>query len=220
MNHLLLPGGDKAILNPLRIAYAALLLDKERIPDTVFSGMRAEEKQAIGEMVLSGVNCPKTSSIGRLFDAVSALLGVCTKRTYEGQPAIELEGVADKSDFSAYPVLASDETDSIIINTQSILKHVVKDIYDQVAIKTIAARFHTTLARASAMAALKASQQCGCKTVCLSGGVFQNVLFIERLLPMLREYSLIPIIHKRIPPNDENISYGQLVIAASLKALN
>ena len=79
----------------------------------------------------------------------------------------------------------------------------------------IAARFHTTIAQATAAAAAIAAQQCGCTTVCLSGGVFQNALLVTRLLPLLKQAGLTPVLHRRTPPNDECISYGQLVVAGA-----
>jgi hydrogenase maturation protein HypF len=82
-------------------------------------------------------------------------------------------------------------------------------------IPKIAARFHNTLAQATAAAAAIASQQCGCKTICLSGGVFQNAFLVERLVPLLQQAGLAPVLHRRTPPNDECISYGQLVVAGA-----
>jgi hydrogenase maturation protein HypF len=93
------------------------------------------------------------------------------------------------------------------------------ELYDDLISKTpapkIAARFHTTLAQATAAAATIASQQCNCTAVCLSGGVFQNAFLVERLVPLLKQAGLTPVLHRRTPPNDECISYGQLVVAGA-----
>jgi len=215
LSHLLLPGGDEAIRNPGRIAWAALQNRESAAKLDLLQDMAITEKQAVTEMIQAGVNCPKSSSMGRLFDAVSALCGVCTKRTYEGQPAIELEGCADTHEQGEYAATVRDSADGIIIDAENILDAVCYDMSNGFAIPVIAARFHNTIARATAVAAKMAEKKCGCKTVCLSGGVFQNALLVRRLLPLLKKEGLVPVRHQRTPPNDECISYGQAVIAGA-----
>jgi hydrogenase maturation protein HypF len=217
--YLVLPGGDQAIRNPGRIALAALY---KRMGDSAagaVSWMGGEEISAVLDMVRSGAHCVRSCGMGRLFDAASALLGVCTKRTYEGQPAIMLEGVADPGETGSYGSPLSIEEEGILIDGPALLHDVHDDFKKGTPVSTIAARFHTTIAQATAAAALVASQQCDCTTVCLSGGVFQNAFLVERLVPLLKQAGLKPLMHRRTPPNDECISYGQLVVAGAKREL-
>ncbi|HUI94085.1 MAG TPA: carbamoyltransferase HypF [Chitinivibrionales bacterium] len=215
LSYMLLPGGDEAIRNPGRIALAALHKTLGEKAAGAFPWMPEAEKRAVLDMVESGAGCVESSGMGRLFDAASALLAVCTKRTYEGQPAIMLEGICDPSEKGSYGLPLSVEEDGIIIDAGVLLHEVYKEVKNKTPVQKIAARFHTTLAQASAAAAAIASQQSGCKTVCLSGGVFQNAFLVERLVPLLSQAGLLPALHRRTPPNDECVSYGQLAIAAA-----
>jgi hydrogenase maturation protein HypF len=215
LSYLALPGGDEAIRNPARIALAALIpLLGDKALDA-FPHMPDEEKNAVVDMIKSNTNCIMSSGMGRLFDAVSALLGICTRRTYEGQPAIMLEGVADPHEQGAYGSPLSLDENGIAIDAQAMLCDLYDDFKNKIPASRIAARFHTTLAQATAAAATIASQQCNCTTVCLSGGVFQNAYLVERLVPLLKQAGLTPVLHRRTPPNDECISYGQLVVAGA-----
>jgi hydrogenase maturation protein HypF len=213
--YLLLPGGDEAIRNPGRIALAALYKTIGGKAADALPWMPEVEKRAVLDMVKSGAGCVQSCGMGRLFDAVSALLCVCTKRTYEGQPAIMLEGIADPFEKGSYGSPLSIEEEGILIDGPALLMEIYEDMKSGTIIPKIAARFHNTLAQATAAAAAIASQQCGCKTVCLSGGVFQNALLVERLVPLLQQAGLAPVLHRRTPPNDECISYGQLVVAGA-----
>ncbi|HMD67534.1 MAG TPA: carbamoyltransferase HypF [Chitinivibrionales bacterium] len=215
LSYLTLPGGDEAIRNPGRIALAALhrlLGDKV---ESALPQMPHEEISAVLDMVKSNVNCVQSCGMGRLFDAASALLGICSKRTYEGQPAIMLEGVADSSETGSYGSPLSIEEKGIIIDGPALLCEAYEDLKNGTPVPKIAARFHTTIAQATAAAAAIAAQQCNCTNVCLSGGVFQNALLVTRLLPLLKQAGLMPVLHRRTPPNDECISYGQLVVAGA-----
>jgi hydrogenase maturation protein HypF len=215
MSYLLLPGGDEAIRNPGRIALAALFKTIGGKAADALPWMPEAEKSAVLDMVKSSAGCIESSGMGRLFDAVSALLGVCTKRTYEGQPAIMLEGIADSSEKSSYGSPLSLEEEGILIDGAALLFELYEDMKSGTVTPKIAARFHNTLAQATAAAAAIASQQCGCKTVCLSGGVFQNAFLVERLVPLLQQAGLTAVLHRRTPPNDECVSYGQMVVAGA-----
>jgi hydrogenase maturation protein HypF len=210
-----LPGADAAIRHPGRMAVATLWgLMGDRVMETC-PWMPEEEKKAVIDMVRAGVNCPKTSSMGRLFDAASALLGICTRRTYEGQPAIELEGVANRNETASYEPVIIDSGDELLIDGAGLLFRVYEDITHGTARDNVAARFHNTVARATALVAQKAAQRTGCARICLSGGCFQNRLLLERTLRLLSDAGLQPFTHRLIPPNDECVSFGQLVIAGA-----
>jgi len=219
LSYLRLPGGDEAIRNPGRIALAALhsLLGKKAAE--ALPWMPDDEKSAVLDMVQADTSCPLSSGMGRLFDAASALLGICTRRTYEGQPAIMLEGAADVLETGAYGSPLSIDENGISIDGAALLCEVYDDIKAGTPVPRISARFHTTIAQATAAAATIAAQQCECTNVCLTGGVFQNALLVSRLLPLLMQAGLLPILHRRTPPNDESISYGQLVVAGARRIL-
>jgi hydrogenase maturation protein HypF len=217
LSYLLLPGGDEAIRNPARIALAALIPSLGDKALDAFPLMPGEEKNAVLDMVRSNTNCVLSCGMGRLFDAVSALLGICTRRTYEGQPAIMLEGAADPHEEGAYGAPLSLDENGISIDAQAMLCDLYDDFKSKTPVSRIAARFHNTLAQATAAAATIASLQYDCTTVCLSGGVFQNAYLVERLIPLLKLSGLTPVLHRRTPPNDECISYGQLVVAGATR---
>jgi hydrogenase maturation protein HypF len=214
-----LPGGDEAIRNPGRIALAALHGLWGKKATEALPWMPDEEKSAVLDMVQSNTNCTLSSGMGRLFDAASALLGICTRRTYEGQPAIMLEGAADVLETGAYGSPLSIDENGISIDGAALLCEVYDDVKAGTPVPKISARFHTTIAQATAAAATIAAQQCECTNVCLTGGVFQNALLVSRLLPLLTQAGLTPILHRRTPPNDESISYGQLVVAGARRIL-
>jgi hydrogenase maturation protein HypF len=217
VDYLPLPGADAAIRNPGRMAVAALFgLMGDRAMETC-PWMLEEEKKAVIDMVRSGVNCPKTSSMGRIFDAASSLLGICTRRTYEGQPAIELEGFANRNETEAYEPVIIDSGDTLLIDGANLLLRVYQDFTNGTPAENVAARFHNTVARATALVAQKAAQRAGCKRICLSGGCFQNALLLDRTLRLLSDAGLMPYTHHRVPPNDECVAYGQLVIAGAIK---
>jgi hydrogenase maturation protein HypF len=217
MSYLSLPGGDEAIRNPARIALAALYSSLGDSALDAFPLMPEPEKLGVLDMVRSKTNCPRSCGMGRLFDAVSALLGVCIRRTYEGQPAIMLEGAADPDEQGSYGSPLSLDESGISIDAQAMLCELYEDIKTGTPVPRIAARFHNTLVQATAAAATIASQQCDSESVCLSGGVFQNAFLVNRLVPLLKQAGLSPVLHRRTPPNDECISYGQLVVAGAKK---
>jgi hydrogenase maturation protein HypF len=154
--------------------------------------------------------------MGRLFDALSAALGVCRERTYEGQPAIELEGVAEREttdDYGDPPVRR--EGEAMVLDGPAVLARAVADVRQGTATSPAAARFHNTIARATVHAAAAVAEREGLDTVCLSGGSYQNALLLERTIAGLEKAGLRPLVHRRVPPNDECISYGQAVIAGA-----
>jgi hydrogenase maturation protein HypF len=193
-----LPGGDRAVREPWRMACAWLVecgLEFEIAPQA--------KQQAITSMCRSGLNSPVTTSAGRLFDAVAALCGLRREVTYEGQAAIELEAACDLSEPGAYPMPALDARETVAA--------VVADLEAGVPVERIAMRFHRGLARATAAACA----EIGIQTVVLSGGVFQNRVLLELTIEELRQRDLLPLLPQLLPPNDGAISYGQAAIAAA-----
>jgi len=213
-----LPGGEAAIRRPYRMAVSHLLSafgeEALDLPLELWSRVYPAELALIRRMMAARVNSPLTSSCGRLFDAVSALLGVRGVVNYEGQAAIELEmlaaeGVDEAYDWdrsSAYPM---------IIDPAPLLRAVVSDLMRGVDAGVISAKFHNTIAVIIAAVSETARQRTGVGKVALSGGVFQNVYLLGRTLDELERRGLETLIHHQVPANDGGIALGQAVIASA-----
>jgi hydrogenase maturation protein HypF len=201
-----LPGGDAATEFPGRIAYAALRgrVDAQQLT-AAFDWLPQRDRLD----ALSGQ--PRTSSMGRLFDALSALLGVCRRQSYEGQAAIELEAVADPSIEEAYPIALPDW----VMPGKALLQVAFEDLLSGTDRAVIAARFHWTIAVWTAELAARSGQL----RVCLCGGCFQNALLVAATRAELQRRGLQPVVHRLLSPGDESISYGQLVTAAARRSL-
>ena len=226
-----LPGGEQAVRQPWRMAAAYLQMaygqkggeDEFLELDIPFVQQLDRTRwQLLRQMIVRGLNTPPTSSLGRLFDAVSALLGICRQSaTYEGQAAVELEAVA-VAGAESYPfaLLESSGQDSAAwqMDPTPALRALVADIQRGVAACTIAGRFHETVAQMLAAAVRRAVRETGLKQVALSGGVFQNRLLLERLLHLLREDGLEALVNRHVPPNDGGLSLGQAAVAGALSA--
>ncbi|NWG15891.1 MAG: carbamoyltransferase HypF [Chloroflexi bacterium] len=204
-----LPGGDAATRKPARIALAYLLAGG-LAPDDDLPPLRAlppVESGVVQRQVAAGLNTPLTSSMGRLFDAVSALLDICQVATYEGQAAIELEAVVDPAESGAYDFDTAD-----VINPAGVLRQIVADYRAGVSPAASAARFHNGAARMIRDVCLRLSERYGLNEVALSGGVFQNVTLLGKTLPLLRQAGLTVYTHRLVPPNDGGLALGQAAI--------
>jgi hydrogenase maturation protein HypF len=227
-----LPGGTTAIRQPWRMA-AAWLRAGGIDGDSLAVARRNPGWASVGRLLDSRLDVPVTTSVGRLFDAVAALVGVRDAVNYEGQAAIELEQAADESVLSVprewprtgermshpgrsggYPARAEDG----LLYGSDLLRAVVADLAAGVDVPVIAARFHAGLAGLLACAAADACAATGLDTVALSGGVFQNVLLLRLLCAELEDAGLRVLTHSRVPPNDAGVSLGQVVVAAARDA--
>ncbi|MEV6815359.1 carbamoyltransferase HypF [Micromonospora sp. NPDC051296] len=210
-----MPGGAAAVREPWRMAAAYLDdLYGGAVPDLPL--LRRHERQwpAVVALARTGTNSPRTSSAGRLFDAVSALLGLHDRNTYEGQAAIALEQRADRDERGGYPVEAGGPV-PLRNAGRGLVRCVVEDLLADVDPGRIAARFHHGLADAVVRAAGAVRDRTGLATVALSGGVFQNVLLLEAVVSGLERDGFRVLVHSRVPPNDGGISLGQAVVAAA-----
>ena len=215
-----LPGGDRAVQEPWRMAASWLshAMDDELppIPDGLRDQVSASEWEAVCGIVQTGAGSPVTTSAGRLFDAVSALCGIRAEVTYEGQAAAELEGAADPEELGSYEVPVEGEGGApIVLDPRPAIRELLSDLNAGVRVETVAARFHRGLASAAAAAAERACRARGLETVVLSGGVFQNRLLLERTREGLQEAGLRTLVPVALPPNDGGISYGQIAVAAA-----
>jgi hydrogenase maturation protein HypF len=206
-----MPGGAAAIRQPGRMAAAYLGSDA---PDELVA-RNAQHWDSVVAMVSRQVNAPLTSSAGRLFDAVAAILGVRDSINYEGQAAVELEQRADLTERGSYPALVT-EGPTLQLHGADLVRAVVADLRAGVAREVIATRFHHGVADAIVRVCLMLRDTTGVGVTALSGGVFQNVLLLERTVAGLEQAGFRVLTHSRVPPNDGGISLGQVTIASAV----
>jgi hydrogenase maturation protein HypF len=159
-----------------------------------------------------------TSSAGRMFDTVAALAGVRSEAQYDGQAACELEAVALEDDRPYdYTLVRSNEP--WVIDTRPLFECILADVADGVEAGVIAGRFHATMAGAVAMVCAELSRATGITSVALSGGVFQNMNLLRRVVKGLRARKMEPLLHRRVPCNDGGVSLGQAMVAAGVREI-
>lgn len=213
-----MPGGDAAAREPFRMAISHIHdLCGEGVLDIslpCLAGVPARDKKLFVKMLAQGINAPLTSSCGRLFDAVAALIGLRSRNAYEGQAAIELEGVAErgKSDWN-YPYAIRSEVGASVVDFRLTIGAILKDIAAGEPAPVMARRFHDTLAAAAADVCAKIRLDSGVERVVLSGGVFQNKMLTGRLHELLTAGGFQVFTHRLAPPNDGGLALGQAVIA-------
>jgi hydrogenase maturation protein HypF len=221
LEYLPLPGGATAIKRPYRtaIGYLLRLLGEDSIsPKLAFlKQVDAVEIELIKRQIQTGLNSPLCSSIGRLFDAVSALIGIRGEIDYEGQAAVELEMTAydagDEVGNDSYPYSIIEHDGTNIIKLKELLSAIVKDLYRDVSKATISARFHNTVAQIICEMCQLIARKTEINQVALSGGVFQNRLLLRKVVPFLESAGFSVLTHKQVPCNDGGISLGLAVIA-------
>lgn len=209
-----LPGGAIVIREPWRMAVAWLRVTfpKGDLGDLEVVRRNAEKWTAVERLLASAVPVPRTTSVGRLFDAVAALVGVRDRVSYEGQAAIELQHAADESVTDGYPCGIAGG----VVQAGDLIRAVTVDVRTGIDVGVISARFHNGLATVLGRAAVNACAATGRDTVALSGGVFQNVLLLRRVSAVLRSAGVRVLTHSRVPPNDAGISIGQVAVAAAV----
>ncbi|MER5202789.1 carbamoyltransferase HypF [Streptomyces sp. NPDC002825] len=219
-----LPGGDAAVRRPYRMALshlrAAGLAADRALPCTRACG--PGELPLLGRQLERGLNCVPTSSMGRLFDAVSSIVGICQHAGYEAQAAIELEAAALRA-----PVVAEDARYAFRLGSPGpgapltadpapLLSAMVADVLDGTPAAVVAARFHRAVARWVRVVCAAARDETGLETVALTGGVFANTVLSSACAEGLREDGFTVLRHRQIPPNDGGLALGQLVVAARI----
>lgn len=214
-----LPGGTMAIKQPWRIALS--LLDQELGEDLFnqdlkfLSPVSRNDMKNLLRISRAGINSPWTSSCGRLFDAISALLNIKPTVAFEAQAAIALQMEADEEEEGIYHE-ALDIEGTGPISIKPLLETILKEIRNNIPRRKIAGRFHNTLAEMFTRAAVVARKSNGINLVGLSGGVYQNTLFSRRIETALQREGFKVITHGQVPPNDGGISLGQIVIAEKM----
>lgn len=208
-----MPGGDAATRQPWRMAAAHLDVAYDgQIPAGLGVALRHEGRwEPVLSMARTGVRAPLTSSAGRLFDAVSALLGVRDVVSYEGQAAIDLEHAADPDELGSYPVPLVDGE----VQVGALVRALAEDLQRGTGVPVLAARFHNALADVVARVCEAVREQSGVTEVALSGGVFQNSRLLAGCLDRLEPKGFMVLTHRQVPCNDGGISLGQAAVAAS-----
>ena len=230
-----LPGGEAAIRHPLRIAYGLLwtcdLLDHPAAQGVLEA--LGEQAGLCRSLIEGGLNTPFTSSMGRLFDGVAALLGVCTEPSYEGEAAILLDGCRAASDLSEADAASAAEryrfdfqknaataqstahdTSVLLIDAAPVLQAILDDMQAQVPVPVISLRFHRAVVQAVVSAAELVRSAYGIGTVALSGGCFMNRFLVEHAADLLGARGFTVALNGSLPPNDGCVSYGQAVVAS------
>ena len=209
-----MPGGAAAIRHPWRMAAAYLDAADAGGPGAAVRQRNERQWDTVLAIARRGINSPVTSSAGRLFDAVAAVLGVRDSVSYEGQAAAELEQLADPAEDGAYQARI-DSGDVLQVAGADLVRRVAGDLAAGVDRGVIAARFHHGLAEVIADCCLLLRERTGLTTVALSGGVFQNFLLLNNVSGRLESHGFAVLTHSRVPCNDGGISLGQAVIAAA-----
>ncbi len=238
LEYLPLPGGDAAIKRPYRtaIGYVLSLLGKDTLKAIIASGAKHPQVAFIGEVseieigiikrqIESGLNSPLTSSMGRLFDAVSALMNIRGEIDYEGQAAVELEMAAYachceehsdeaiSNDKKCYPYRIIVDEGMRIVQLRDLLSAIIEDLEQGISSGRISVRFHNTIARMTDEMCRLIADETGINQVALSGGVFQNRLLLRETIKLLENSGFQVFTHRQAPCNDGGISLGQAVVA-------
>jgi hydrogenase maturation protein HypF len=222
-----LPGSEVAVREPRRVALGLLweLFGEEALDRTdleVVASFGVHERRVLGTMLARGVNAPLTTSAGRLFDGVAALLGLATRVTFEGQAAAALEFAAETAEVDAYPYdltrppaatgsAGAEPPAPSVLDWRPMLRALLAESLRGEPRQRIAARFHATLIEGIAAVARAA----GAPRVALTGGCFQNRMLVERTAKRLRRAGHEVLVHRLVPPNDGGVSFGQLAVATA-----
>jgi len=217
LSYVPLAGGDRGVQQPWRSALAYLRAafgsDTFSLPLPLFQDIPARRIALVETMLERNVQIVKTSSCGRLFDAVASILGLRHETTYEGQAAIELEAAASEIDApEGYP-FALCGSDPFQYDMRPAIEAIVHDFVALKPVPLIGARFHQTMADVVVDACLRIRQSEGLNRVCLSGGSFQNARLLKQSMKGLRQSAFEVFVHHRVPANDGGLSLGQAVIA-------
>jgi hydrogenase maturation protein HypF len=218
-----MPGGAAAIKEPWRMAVSYLYgvfgkdLFNRRLP--FLESLNESKCNIIVEMIEKDVNSPKTSSLGRLFDGVAAMMGIRNHVAFEGQAAMELEMLADASIHDVYEYTWSSE-DTVQMDPRPIISGVVVDIEKGVAPSVISGKFHATLLAMFTDLCGIIRKKTGLSQVALSGGCFQNALLLSGLARSLHDRGFHVLTHEKVPTNDGGIALGQAVIADAIVRQN
>ncbi|NIT14848.1 MAG: hypothetical protein GTN99_11615 [Candidatus Dadabacteria bacterium] len=217
-----LPGGEKAVKEPRRVALGLLyeifndsLVDIDNLaPLKTFS---SSEISILTTMIQKKLNTPLTSSVGRLFDAVSSILGLCQQNTFEGKAAMKLEFAIEElktEESYEYKIIkdTQNQNPSFTVDWAPTIKAILEDLNLKTPVKSISAKFHNTLIEII----ISMARRVGEEKVVLTGGCFQNKYLLENAIDRLNSEGFSTYWPERIPPNDGGIALGQIVAASRM----
>jgi hydrogenase maturation protein HypF len=214
------PGGDAAAKRPMRMGYVylrrAMPEDADARARELMPAFEDAEMRLVNQIIARRVNCPMTSSMGRLFDAASALLGVCCENTFHSQAPMELEARASEApnEERFYGAVHEGSSDAGVFCAAEIIRGLVEDVRRGTPVPVCAARFHNAIAQFTLTLCEKIRNRSGLSTVALSGGVFANAFLTERLDALLKRNGFEVLLNALVPAGDGGISLGQAAVAA------
>lgn len=208
-----LPGGDLAVREPWRLAVA---LAHEAGAASAYElaslgSIEAEQREVVLRQIEGGINAPQTSSMGRLFDAVAALIGVRAAVNYEAQAAIELEALVDGSANDCYSMVLREG----LIDYAPLVHALIDDVLSGVEAGVVADRFHQSLVEVVSEICVRLRAESGLCQVALSGGVWQNMVLLDRTVGRLQSQGFEVLWHRKVPANDGGLALGQAIAAAA-----
>jgi len=214
-----LPGSDKAVREPWRVAVSLLHEsyghDWQEMAQRLDLSAFASHFELLNSMMASGLNSPQASSLGRVFDAVASLLGIRHTASFEGQAAMELEAMADLPYEASYPFLLRYEDGRTLLDLRPLIRTLAQERINGIDPHKIASRFHVSLIKALAATAGEIRERTGINRAVLSGGCFQNRILFNGVTRELEKEGFAVYTHISLPPNDGCIALGQAVVAAS-----
>jgi len=215
LRYMPLAGGDAAVREPWRAALSYLIETFGVVPELpIFHTVAEKERNIVETMIRRRRNTVETSSCGRLFDAVAAIVGLCAKVNFEGQAAIQLETIADDGTAARYP-FDIERSEPWQIDMRPAIREIVNEVRRGIAAGVASAKFHNTLAAVISEVCLLLRKSDGLNRVCLSGGTFLNLFLLSRSVTSLRRHGFEVFLHSKVPPNDGGLSLGQAVVAAA-----
>ena len=210
-----MPGGDLATREPWRMALSYLQTAYPELPvdSPAFNNIPSAELRLVGQAAARGINAPLTSSCGRLFDAVAALLGLRQRASYEGQAALELEMCADRHASQPLPYELVNEDHQLIFDPTPLVRTIFEQQRTGASPAMLAGQFHASLAAMVLEVCEELRSRTALQRVVLSGGVFQNCLLTEMTLAHLEGSGFEVLTHSLVPPNDGGLAFGQAAVA-------
>jgi hydrogenase maturation protein HypF len=222
-------GGKQAIYQPWRNTYSQLIKAfsweeiQEKYRDlAIIKFLENKNPKLLNQIIEKGINSPLTSSVGRLFDAVAAAIGICPEQcSYEGQAAIEMEAIADTNILNNdketlnYSFKLEKSANIYYIDTSPTWREILDDIKQHISSSEIAAKFHQSLAITTVKIVKQLKQENQFNQVILTGGVFQNQILLQQVKMRLEKLEINVLTHSIVPTNDGGLSLGQSVIAAA-----
>jgi hydrogenase maturation protein HypF len=205
-----MPGGDKVISEPWRMVLSILAEEGA----SFIEGVPEKDKKLVLAMLEKGINSPLTSSAGRLFDAASALLGLCVYASYEAEGPIKLEAMCSEEVVESYKFSVMREEDHYIVDTDGVFKGMASDIGKKPE-ALIATKFHNSMAEVISRMVQKLSREYRINKIVLSGGVFQNKFLKKRVLEKLEKTNLKIFTNRSYPAGDLNVALGQYYVSSS-----